>query len=111
VSRWMLPPPLLGDDTGGLLQDLVRCGSSIDVPGRAAPADAAPAPRFQASGNSMYQAFLDTNVVPNNSYLWKIKIPLKIRVFLWLLYREPIVTKDNLVKRKKSKWSFKLHAG
>jgi hypothetical protein len=104
-------PPLLGDDTGGLLQDLVRCGSSIDVPGSAAPANAAPAPRFQASSNSMYQAFLDTNVVPNNSYLWKIKIPLKIRVFLWLLYREPIVTKDNLVKRKKSKWSFKLHAG
>jgi hypothetical protein len=32
--------------------------------------------------NSMYQAFLDTNVVPNNSYLWKIKVPLKIKVFL-----------------------------
>jgi hypothetical protein len=47
----------------------------------------------------MYHAFLDTNVVPNNRYLWKIKIPLKISVFLWLLYREAIVTKDNLVKR------------
>jgi hypothetical protein len=47
----------------------------------------------------MYQAFLDTNVVPNNSYLWKFKVPLKIRVFLWLLYREAILTKDNLVKR------------
>jgi hypothetical protein len=32
--------------------------------------------------NSMYQAFLDTNVVPNNSYLWKIKIPLKIKVLM-----------------------------
>jgi hypothetical protein len=50
--------------------------------------------------SSMYQAFLDTNVVPNNSHLWKIKVPLKIRVFLWLLYREAILTKDNLVKRK-----------
>jgi hypothetical protein len=49
--------------------------------------------------SSMYQAFLDTNVVPNNSHLWKIKVPLKIRVFLWLLYREAILTKDNLVKR------------
>jgi hypothetical protein len=39
----------------------------------------------QFSVSSMYQAFLDTNVVPNNSHLWKIKVPLKIRVFLWLL--------------------------
>jgi hypothetical protein len=51
------------------------------------------------SVSSMYQAFLDTNVVPNNSHLWKIKVPLKIRVFLWLLYKEAILTKDNLVKR------------
>jgi hypothetical protein len=34
-----------------------------------------------------------------HSDLWKIKIPLKIKVFLWLLYREVILTKDNLVKR------------
>jgi hypothetical protein len=51
------------------------------------------------SVSSMYQAFLDTNIVPNNSHLWKIKLPLKIRVFLWLLYREAILIKDNLVKR------------
>jgi hypothetical protein len=49
--------------------------------------------------SSMYQAFLDTNVVANNSHLWKINAPLKIRVFLWLLYREAILTQDNLVKR------------
>jgi hypothetical protein len=35
----------------------------------------------QFSVNSMYQAFLDTDVVPNNSYLWKIKNALKIKVF------------------------------
>jgi hypothetical protein len=49
--------------------------------------------------NSMYQAFLHTNVVPNNSYLWKIEVPLKIMVFLWLLHREAILAKDNIVKR------------
>jgi hypothetical protein len=32
--------------------------------------------------NSMYQAFIYTNVVSNNSYLWKIKISLKIKVFI-----------------------------
>jgi hypothetical protein len=36
----------------------------------------------QFSVSSIYQAFLDTNIVPNNSHLWKIKVPLKIRVFL-----------------------------
>jgi hypothetical protein len=47
----------------------------------------------------MYQAMVDSNIAPYNSYLWKTKIPLKIKIFLWLLYREKILTKDNLVKR------------
>jgi hypothetical protein len=47
----------------------------------------------------MYQAMLDSNIVPYNSYLRKIKIPLKIKIFLWVLYIEEILTKDNLVKR------------
>jgi hypothetical protein len=37
--------------------------------------------------------------VSNNSYIWKITILLKIKVFIWLLYREAILTNDNLVKR------------
>jgi hypothetical protein len=32
-------------------------------------------------------------------YLWKIKVPLKIRIFIWFLYRKVILTKDNLTKR------------
>jgi hypothetical protein len=51
------------------------------------------------SVSSMYQALLDIDIVPHNSYLRKIKILLKMKVFLWLLYREAILTKDNLVKR------------
>jgi hypothetical protein len=53
----------------------------------------------QFSVSSMYQALLDSDIIPHNSHLWKIRIPLKIKVFLWLLYRESILTKDNLVKR------------
>jgi hypothetical protein len=37
--------------------------------------------------------------VTDNIYLWKIKLPLKIKVFKWLLYRVAILTRDNLVKR------------
>jgi hypothetical protein len=47
----------------------------------------------------MYQVLLDSEIVPHNSYLWKINLLLKIKVFLWLLYREATLTKYNLVKR------------
>jgi hypothetical protein len=53
----------------------------------------------QFSVSSMYSALLDTHIVPHNIYLWKLKIPLNIKVFLWLLYKKVILTKDNLVKR------------
>jgi uncharacterized membrane protein len=53
----------------------------------------------QFSVISMYQALLDLNIVPHNIYLWKLKLPLKVKVFLWFLFRRVIFTKDNLVKR------------
>ena len=33
-------------------------------------------------------------------YLWKLKIPLKIKIFLWFLHRKELLTKDNLAKRR-----------
>jgi hypothetical protein len=51
------------------------------------------------SVSSMYQAMIDSHFVPHNSYLCKIRRPLKNKVFMWLLYRETILIKDNLVKR------------
>lgn len=35
-----------------------------------------------------------------NKMLWKAKIPLKIKIFLWLLAQDAILTKENLIKRK-----------
>jgi hypothetical protein len=52
----------------------------------------------QFSVISMYQALLDLNIVPHNIYLWKLKLPLKVKVFLWFLFRR-VIFKDNLVKR------------
>lgn len=31
--------------------------------------------------------------------IWKLKLPLKIRVFLWLMIKNSILTKDNLIRR------------
>jgi hypothetical protein len=34
-----------------------------------------------------------------NSTIWKLKLPLKIKIFLWPLERGVILTKDNLIRR------------
>ena len=51
------------------------------------------------SVHSMYLALMDDNILPINRSLWKLKIPLKVKVFIWLLHHGVILTKDNLAKR------------
>jgi hypothetical protein len=49
--------------------------------------------------SSMYKALiLDTRIM-HNTLLWKLKIPLRIKIFLWYLKREVVLTKDNLARR------------
>lgn len=48
---------------------------------------------------SMYRELMDGHTVFPQNYLWKIKIPLKIKIFMWFLYRKVPLTKDNLTKR------------
>uniref|UniRef100_A0A0A9D097 Reverse transcriptase zinc-binding domain-containing protein n=1 Tax=Arundo donax TaxID=35708 RepID=A0A0A9D097_ARUDO len=47
----------------------------------------------------MYRAALNINYTSNDCLLWKLKIPLKIKIFLWYLCKGVILTKDNLVKK------------
>jgi hypothetical protein len=35
----------------------------------------------------------------HSTLLWKLKIPLRIKIFLWYLKREVVLTKDNLARR------------
>jgi hypothetical protein len=50
--------------------------------------------------NSVYKALtIPSQPVFNNKYIWKMKIPLKTKVFAWYFRRAVILTKDNLVKR------------
>ena len=46
----------------------------------------------------MYSALLDVRVLSLNKPVWKQKIPLKVKIFIWLLHRGVILTKDNLAK-------------
>ncbi len=55
------------------------------------------------SVKSFYKAlkFQETSTGVRESYkkIWKIKVPLKVWIFLWLLTKGNVLTKDNLIKR------------
>ena len=51
------------------------------------------------SVKSMYLDYLNGHTVFLRKYIWKMKVPLKIKIFMWFLHRKVILTKDNLRKR------------
>ena len=50
------------------------------------------------SVKSMYAALINNRVRVSQD-LWQIKIPSRIKIFLWYLKRGVILTKDNLARR------------
>jgi len=48
---------------------------------------------------SMYKHLVNQIALPLNKSIWKLKIPLKIKVFIWFLLKGVILTKDNLLRR------------
>lgn len=49
---------------------------------------------------SVYRHFINSGVIPvNTKWIWKAKRPHKIRVFLWLVCKETLLTWQNLQKR------------
>ena len=51
------------------------------------------------SVKSMYTTLLAVEAIPYNTLIWKLKLPLKIKVFMWYLYKRVVLTKDNLARR------------
>jgi hypothetical protein len=51
------------------------------------------------SVNSMYLALISDNRVSLDSTIWKLSIPLKIKIFLWYMKCGVVLTKDNLIRR------------
>lgn len=49
----------------------------------------------------MYNALAKNDEGPAHKLIWKGKIP-QIKIFMWLLANNVVLTKDNLIKRK---WS------
>ena len=51
------------------------------------------------SVKSHYLGLINQNTPNLNERIWKLKAPLKIKIFLWFLRRGVILTKDNFAKR------------
>jgi hypothetical protein len=51
------------------------------------------------SVKSMYLDLMNDHTRFLRKYLWKIKIPLKIKIFMWFLSNKMLLTKDNLAKK------------
>jgi hypothetical protein len=48
----------------------------------------------------MYLDYMNDHTKFLQKYLWKLKIPLKIKIFMWFVNNKVLLTKDNLAKRK-----------
>jgi hypothetical protein len=51
------------------------------------------------SVRSMYLHLLNQHASFYYKFIWKIKIPVKIKIFFWYLQRGIILTKDNLARK------------
>ena len=49
--------------------------------------------------SSMYTALITNGNVQFDKHLWKLKMTLEIKIFMWYLKRCVILTKDNLARR------------
>lgn len=52
------------------------------------------------SVKSIYKLLCKYEYGQNFKKIWKAKMPLKIKIFMWLVSQDAILTKDNLCKRK-----------
>jgi hypothetical protein len=48
---------------------------------------------------SLYMALISNGVAHMNKQLWKLKVPLKIKIFMWYMRKEVVITKDNLARQ------------
>jgi hypothetical protein len=55
---------------------------------------------WKFSVKSVYNGLTKNDSGLYHKRIWKGKIPPKIKIFLWLLYNDAVLTKDNLIRRR-----------
>jgi hypothetical protein len=53
----------------------------------------------QYNVHSLYLALINNGLANMNKQLWRLKVPLKIKIFMWYMRKGLVLTKDNLAKR------------
>jgi hypothetical protein len=48
---------------------------------------------------SLYVDLMNDHTIFLKKYIWLLKVPLKILIFMWFLNKKVLLTKDNLAKR------------
>jgi hypothetical protein len=51
------------------------------------------------SVKSMYLDMLNDNTILLKKFIWKMKVPLEIKICMWFVSPQEILTKDNMIKR------------
>jgi hypothetical protein len=51
------------------------------------------------SVNCLYKWLHNDIPNKNNTHIWKAKIPLKVKIFFWLLEEKAVLTRDNMKRR------------
>ncbi len=47
----------------------------------------------------MYLALINNGYIERNKIIWKLRMPVKIKIFTWYLLKGVVLTKDNLTRR------------
>ncbi len=51
------------------------------------------------SVRSMYLELINNGYIERNKIIWKLRMSLKIKIFMWYLLKGVVLTKDNLARR------------
>ena len=54
---------------------------------------------WQFSIRSMYSSLINNGHIERNKFIWKLKMQIKSKIFMWFLFKGVILTKDNLARR------------
>jgi hypothetical protein len=53
----------------------------------------------QYTVHSLYLALINNGMSHINKIVWRLKVPLKIKILMWYMRKEVLLTKDNLARR------------
>ena len=57
----------------------------------------------------MYLDVINSSSIPTSKHVWHVKVPLRVKLFMWFVHKQVILTNDSLIERNwngSSRFSF-----